>query len=878
MTQRFTTHLCLLFLMVLSSASLVAQNNITGTITDASAQPLFAASVYIQGTTVGTITDENGKYSLSYDGAGDIVVVAQSIGYAQSKKTVTVSGNDTKTVDFELGSDILGLDEVVVTGVINPRSRLESSETMSTLRTDKIDQTSPRNTSEILRSVPGIRVEASAGEGNTNITVRGVPISAGGSKYLQLQEDGLPILQFGDMSFATADIFLRYDQTISRIEATRGGSASTTASNSPAGIVNFISKTGAIESGTVATTFGLDFDSKRTDFEFGSPLSETVSFHVGGFMRQGEGVRSAGYTANQGGQIKANVTKTFKNGYARVYFKHLNDRSAGYLPMPLAVTGTNDNPTLASIDGFNAGHGTIHSPYLQQNLGIGPDGALRRSNVADGMHPNSTYFGAEIAGDLGNGWSVMSRTRFAMNSGRFVSPFPSELTTASAAGDSLAGPNSSLVYADNGEAFGNGNANNGLVMRVHMFDTELNNFNNLVNDTKLKKELNKAEITVGLYNSMQNMSMSWLWNSYLMDVNGEEGRLLDVLDSTGTAVSDNGLYAYGVPFWGNCCQRNYDVKYVTTAPYAGVAVEVTDALNVDASVRYDMGSAFGTIAGAVQTTYDMNNDGEISAPEESVSAIDNANTTPVNYSYEFLSFSAGANYKLSETNAVFARFSQGGSAKADRLLFTGLDYTNSDQLNALDVLTQAELGYKQRFKKGGIYATAFFAQTAEEGGFEATTQQIIENDYQSVGLELEGAFALNKSFDIRGGVTYVNATIESGANEGNKPRRQPDFVYSLIPTYTFAEKHSVGVSIIGQTESFAQDNNELVMPGFTTLNGFIATELSRGLYVSINANNILDTIGITESEEGSITDNQVNFIRARSIAGRSVSMTLRYSF
>ena len=49
----------------------------------------------------------------------------------------------------------------------------------------------------------------------------------------------ISILAFNDIAFATSDIFMRADQSVGRIEAIRGGSASTLASNSPAGIINF---------------------------------------------------------------------------------------------------------------------------------------------------------------------------------------------------------------------------------------------------------------------------------------------------------------------------------------------------------------------------------------------------------------------------------------------------------------------------------------------------------------------------------------------------------------------------------------------------------------------------------------------------------------
>jgi outer membrane receptor protein involved in Fe transport len=61
---------------------------------------------------------------------------------------------------------------------------------------------------------------------------------------LLIQEDGLPVMQFGDIAFGTQDQFTRFDSFVSRVEALRGGSASVFASNSPAGIINFITKTG----------------------------------------------------------------------------------------------------------------------------------------------------------------------------------------------------------------------------------------------------------------------------------------------------------------------------------------------------------------------------------------------------------------------------------------------------------------------------------------------------------------------------------------------------------------------------------------------------------------------------------------------------------
>ena len=873
--KSFTRLIAILLLHLIAGFGFAQTGTIRGMVTDDTGAPLIGANVVLESTTMGGATDVDGSFVILNVQAGEYKITASYISYKSASATVTVTAGSAADVSFSLESDLLDLTAVVTTGVVNKQSKLESSVSISTLDIQEAEKLAPRTTAEIFRSIPGIRSEASGGDGNTNITVRGVPISAGGSKYLQLQEDGLPVMQFGDIAFATADIFLRADRTLARIEAIRGGSASTLASNSPAGIINFVSKTGAVEGGSVSTTSGLDYNSFRTDYEYGAPLTSSVSFHVGGFLRQGEGPRTAGYTANRGGQLKLNVTKLFDGGYGRIYFKYLNDRAAAYMPMPLKVEGTNDSPDWGSIDGYEAATGTMHSPFLLQNLGFGPDGELRRSDVADGMHPVSSAIGLEFSRELGDGWSVENRGRIAFNSGRFVTPFPAEVAGAQAMAESIGGAGAYLRYAD-GTAFGSGNAGNGLALRIHMFDVELNNFNNLMNDFRVTKTLGNANVTAGYFLSNQSISMSWLWNSFVTEVNGDGAKMVDVYAADNTKLSQNGLYAYGVPFWGNCCTRNYDTDYLINAPYFNIDLQANENLSVDASVRLDKGTVTGRFAGAVQTEFDVNNDGVISPNEQSVSAVDNANTTPVDYEYDYVSYSAGANYKLSETKAVFARYSHGGSAKADRLLFAGLPYTGGQTLNAKDLIDQAEVGYKHLFKNGGLFVTAFMANTTEEGGFEATTQEVIENDYKAFGVEIESAFNFG-DVNVRGGLTYTKAEITSGANDGNTPRRQPDVMFSLVPTYNIG-KHAIGASVIGQTKAYAQDSNELVLPAYAYINAFLRYQITSLLYASVNGNNLLSSIGITESEEGSIVDNQVNYVRARPIPGRSVSFTIGYNF
>ena len=399
--------------------------------------------------------------------------------------------------DEAASQDALGFDEIVVTATARPTNRLDSSISVSALSQEAISDAAPRTTAEIFRQIPGIRSEATGGDGNANIAVRGLPVASGGAKFLQLQEDGLPVMQFGDIAFGNADIFLRADQTVASIQAVRGGSASTLASNAPGGVINFISKTGKEAGGVVMATLGLDYNEYRLDFDYGGRLGEKTLFNIGGFWREGEGPRNAGYNGNSGYQIKANLTQEFDAGYVRIYAKHLNDRAIGYLPMPMLVTGSNANPKFQSFPGFNILQDTPHSALFTTDLGLDGNNNRRTTNITDGMRPQVTSLGLEASFDIADGLKLEERFRWSSVKGRFVSPFPSEVAgaqgIANSVGELLTGTAGTyaLRYANGanaGQAINAATLNgNGLLMRTHLFNVEINDFGGFTNDLKLSK-------------------------------------------------------------------------------------------------------------------------------------------------------------------------------------------------------------------------------------------------------------------------------------------------------------------------------------------------------------------------------------------------------
>ena len=770
----------------------------------------------------------------------------------------------------------LDFERIIVTGAVGKGTTvMESSVSVSSISADQIEIASPRSSAEAFRNIPGIRAEASGGDGNANIAVRGLPVAAGGAKFMQIQEDGLPILQFGDIAFGNTDIFLRIDSTMASIDAIRGGSASTLATNAPGGIINIISKTGEDESGSVATTIGLDYDSTRTDFEYGGEINDSTYFHVGGFYRQGEGVRDTGYTGNKGGQIKANITKEFNDGYVRLYFKHLDDTTTAYLPMPVNADGS-------SVEGFDASTGTPHTPYHTSMITTDGAGNGRLADMRNGMSPKVDALGFEAVFDLGNDWSVENRMRISRTSGSFTGPFPESIQGSQGLADSIAGAGAILTYA-NGPKAGNAYTATNL-MRIHSFDVEMTDLDFMVNDFKVTKTVDDTSFTFGLYNSSQNIEQSWLWNSYLYEIKGQDAALVDVTAADGTEFSDNGVIAYGVPAWGNCCTRNYDLAYTIQAPYAAFSTSF-DNINIDGSVRFDSGTATGTFSGAAQSTVDMNGDGIIHQIETSVSNVNNAAANNVNYDYSYVSYSLGANIKINDDLAAFARISKGATANADRLAFGKIDSAGvAKDEDIYDEVDQLELGVKFRQDELSVFATAFFAQTQEQN-FEATSQRFFDREYESKGIELESTYYMG-NFDVRANLTWTDSEITKDVinpnHVGNTPRRQADVVYSITSRYNFDEG-SAGLNVIGTTDSFAQDNFDqsdptaLMLDGYVQVNAFAQYNLSEAFSVSLNVNNLFEAVGITEAEEATAaTPNTI--VRARSIQGRSTTLTLKYEF
>ena len=148
-----------LVVLMLSSSLIFAQNNISGSVSDESGNPVPGATVVVEGTNTGVVTDFDGNYQINAS-AGDQLTFS-SLGFGS--QTITVGNQNQINVTLMSSVDIL--DEVVVSGY-QTQQRRSLSGAIGTVDTDEAFKTQVTNAAEALQGrVAGVQVTSGGGPG-----------------------------------------------------------------------------------------------------------------------------------------------------------------------------------------------------------------------------------------------------------------------------------------------------------------------------------------------------------------------------------------------------------------------------------------------------------------------------------------------------------------------------------------------------------------------------------------------------------------------------------------------------------------------------------------------------------------------------------------
>lgn len=777
------------------------------------------------------------------------------------------------------------IDQVVITGNSKPKAKLESATAISTFTAKEIQKQNPISAAALLQRVPGFAVETSGGEVGNNLFARGIP-SAGAYEFTQIQEDGLPVFEDGALQFANADNFFRVDNTTARLEALRGGTGSIFATNSPGGLINFISKEGTNDFKGVAkletSTYGL----MRTDLNLGGALvKDKLFFNIGGFYRTDDGIRKTGFKANNGGQIRMNLKYVFDKGYAKVYYKKLDDRNAFYLPIPL----TND---LKEFPGFNANYGTYaYNTIGQLNIPQAGGGFFKR-DLTNGIHPKMDVLGAEFKYDLGNNFSVINKTRYTKINLDYTAIFPSggpTLANDFAGGYGINNGNAQYSLVSNGQL-----VNPQYVQKLGFWaiDKQMDNF---VNDLQFNYKFDKGNVTAGFYKSNWKSNQYWNWSNILTTAT-DKPQLLNLVD---TSLSPNGV-GYSKTYNGvtemSFLLRESQTQGSLNDLYLNLDYSLTDQLSFNGGIRYSHDIYRGYKVNT--TTSNLNNSGlTVDGTHDfgTTTADDNMSILGNQYTYwrydvDKVSYTTSLNYKINSQNAFYGRFSHGFRSPNEEAY-----YNNIDDLSALKpaLTNQIELGYKYYSRTFDIGVIPFYSTLKNLSFTDVFSDGTSENkfaDTRNLGIELEGyarLFSNVLELTFNGTIQSPKYKNFSGTNadgttfdyDGKFVRRIPKLYFNISPAVNITKEWRTYVSYNYYGKRFQNEANDesYSLPAFSEFGAGTSYQLGK-IRFAIDATNIFNTIGITEGDPRSTVSAGTNVRMARPIMGAAARASITLEF
>jgi outer membrane receptor protein involved in Fe transport len=843
-----------------------------------SGDPLIGATILLKGTDRGAVSDMKGEYELRLD-AGTHTLRVSFVGYVSEEIKLNMSANQRLTQNFELTMDLIGFDQVIVTGSQNPYDKIQSSVAVSTISPMQRQEYAPLNTADLMNRVPGFFAESSGGEVGNNLFVRGIP-QGGSFRYVTMWEDGLPLFEAAHSSFGNIDLMMRIDETVGNVEVVRGGSASIYASNAPGGIIHFRSNTGNDQfEGLVKTTVG-DFGMFRSDINVGGPIDENWRFNIGGFYRTDDGVRDPGFSgANRGGQIKANLTRLFDKGYARVYYKHMDDRNIFYLPMPLQNPG---NPE--GIPGVDPNYGTMSTNDVMLARVPLPFGGEKDLDLTDGAHTMVNSITGEIYYELGDGWSIKNLVRFSDIDINYNSIFSLDNPlSAIAYAEAAMGPVEGAAgyrykYTTSGDVISNPAMlnDNGMVIETGWWNVgkPMQNFTNLL---QLTRDFEVHSLTAGVYFSEYKSGESRSFHNILTEVK-DQPRLLDLmlLDESGNdlvSVTHNGFSRYGAAY-RNAYHYGRLISGFITDEW-----QVSEAFRLDMGFRYE----FHEREGQREGTRTMNLGNETTLADNRY-VYGNGIYNQYGYDYHEWALSVGANYSLSNNMAFFGRGSRG---------FKMADF-GAESEGTVQAVYQAEGGVKYSSGALAVFGAVFYSRlnnipfeaTALEGGELITLTRFANSE--TIGTEIEMAYQPLRNLRIDLIATlqdprFRNYEAPKGYDgqdfSGNIVRRVPRVLINFMPSYNI-NKFRVFGNLKYFGDRYTDDANNVVLPAFAEVNAGMAYQFTSSVMVMLNASNIFNAVGLTEGNPrvGQIVGEVTDIYMARPILGRAFRLSATYKF
>ncbi|GGB41511.1 TonB-dependent receptor [Sphingomonas metalli] len=798
-------------------------------------------------------------------------------------------------------------DVIVVTGTTSrDRPLITASADITYANREAIDRRAPRSTADMLELVPGIFVEGTAGQVSNNYSVRG--LQGGGQRFVQLEEDGMPILYGG----GGADFFFDQDLTIDRLEAVKGGSSGVLTVNGAGATINFISKRPNFSQAEgQARVTAYNYGMKRGDFYYSAPITDKLAFNVGGYIQSSPGVRDNPFDY-AGWRLKGMLEYRLDGGgYIRLSAKGGNIENAYYADQPYSFTNNKPGgiPSLDTQFG-NVGGDAFSNIAVPVSTFAHPSG-FREFRYRDGIKSKTAQVRLDIEKPVTDSIDLFAHARYLKYSYDFNGLFPGSGTgnagLTSAVNYLTPGANSPIndlltagaAAYPNAVRFGIKNLRNGVVLGANQ-TAALNalNGNGFLQRTTLNHDYIdgrdfganvggrwefetggfKNSLTAGVmyYNVKRSQDQS-ATASVVNDVRTNSD-IYDVvaLDANNQVVgvlSDNGLVSYGD--WGAGIRERKDSA---VSLYANDELAIGD-LRIDGGIRWESDDATARDGNAL-TTNQAVQPGVVGVIRNVGSSFDGTYTSR-QQTRRKAAYTVGANYLITPDFAIYAR------------------YANGFQTNNVDPITTIEL-YEAgvRYQYGRLFsgsATVFrtnfrnqnynFANPANP-----TQQQNINADLRTNGVEIDFALRPIEWFTLNFQGVFQDPKllnleldgVSQGAQyEGNRPERTPARLFTITPTAQLPNglgEVYARYKYIGRI--YADAGNGIALPSYGVTGVGVNLNLSDRIQLNLNADNIFDVVGLTEGNprQGQTQAVTNGYFYARGIVGPTYGGSLTFKF
>jgi outer membrane receptor protein involved in Fe transport len=801
----------------------------------------------------------------------------------------------------------LMMNTIVVTGSSTALRKLDTPYAISTLSQENIREDAPRSMVDLLRSLPGITVENSGGEGGgENVVVRGLPWA--GFRLLDVEEDGLPLFVSNYERELNVDEVYRLDLDTTQVELVRGGTAPIFSDNGSGGVLNFITNHGTAKpQGEIEATTG-SHNLARLDATVSGPLTDKLLFSLGGFYRTDDGQRPAGFgPADNGGQFKIAFTYKFSD-QSKIWadFKYLDDRNIFYSDIPLQspVNGASlrslIDPNFGALDSARF----LHVDILALN-GSGGVETLDR-NLADGIHPDVKTLTVGGDFDLGGGWKLTDRARYVDGSvlfnailngsaSRAASLLAADLPQAQAAFPTATSLR--YVYAGTNTVFDPASTD-GLTM-TNTWETTTSKYSDLVDSFRAVNKVRSPtygahDVTLGVDVSYFTFSQAQLNGTIVTDVKNQPD-LLDIqaLNASGQTVglvTDDGFSSFG---GGDLIGEAHGVS---ASLYGLETWRVQPNVQLDVGVRHEMQQNSGYLGligtEAVATT----------GPLAARTLTGLVGWRPYSKFLDGTSWTVGGAYSVDRNANLFVRYASAYSLPRLSDQWGGLNDGRFGTLpNGRPIPTtrigQAEGGVKYASGDVQLAAIGFWSHFSDLNASTYVTNSAGQLVNQSLlintttyGVEFEGAWRPKPWFELTTAATLQNPTVDKASTfsttvsaasiTGRNITRTPPYTITVQPTYVFKVGSVTGrayFSAFAEARRYQDFINDSVLPAYQTLDFGSIFNLRGGWGLDMHVLNLTNSAGLTEGNARAPLANSLNPEKStsgRPIFGRSFTLSV----